>query len=96
MPLVVQCSGGRVATVWGDAGREREARAEAEGRRSRRGVAPRGGAGLSRDGMAQAQQATALSRAGVRHGEADRGDWRLPNCIGSRAVRINQVAFTRR
>lgn len=63
---------------------------------STEGVAPRGGAGLSRDGMAQAQQATALSRAGVRHGEADRGDWRLPNCIGSRAVRINQVAFTRR
>lgn len=28
MPLAVQCSGGRVATVWGDAGREREARAE--------------------------------------------------------------------
>ena len=35
--------------------------------------------------------AAALFRAGVRHGEADCGDWRLPNCIGGRAVRINCV-----
>jgi len=47
---------------------------------------------LCRDCMVQAQQAAAL----LCHGQGDCGDWRLPNCIGSRAVRINQVAFARK